>query len=87
MSKCIPSQRQTILTYILPCTNTKGSRIVAKCEARRRIYSWDHSLGSEENHSEAADRLIHELEWNTNDDRWVGGWVPKVGYVWINTDD
>ena len=87
MSQVVHSDKQTILTYFLPPTNFKGSRIVAKCEARRRIYSWDHSLGSEQNHAEAADRLIHELGWNQDDDKWIGGWVRGTGYVWVCVDE
>lgn len=82
---------QAITTRYLGPTNHRGSRIVAQCAARRIIVDWDHALNAEDNHKEAARRLIAQLGWTQ--DRWSGGpctWsmgcihhTPKGGYVHV----
>ncbi len=54
---------QAIETVYLGPTNTKGSRIRAKCAANSKIYNWDHELNPEENHIAAANKLIKHLNW------------------------
>jgi hypothetical protein len=54
---------QAIQTKYLGPTNHRGARIVAKCDATRRVYSWDYALGTSENHHAAAELLGHELGW------------------------
>jgi len=49
-------------TYFGP-TNTRGSRVVAKCQAGKVSVSWDYALSVEENHDAAAKALASKLEW------------------------
>ena len=73
---------QLILTRYLGPTNRHGSRIVASCEARRRIFTWDYSLDVEPNHRKAAERLCAELGWGSIVG---GGSLPTGGYAWLPT--
>lgn len=62
---------QAITTTYHGSTNTRGSRVSAKCEAGRLSLPWDHALDSEGNHKAAAQALIKKLGW---DDRaWAFG--------------
>lgn len=56
---------QAIRTRYSGPTNTRGSRIHAKCEAGSLSVSYDHSLNSEENHKAACDALIKKLDWTS----------------------
>lgn len=60
---------QAIETKFLGPTNTKGSRIKAKCWLTSVTVSWDHSLNVEENHFAAIEALICKL----NKDRTTKG--------------
>lgn len=78
---------QAIHTKFLGPTNNRGSRIAAKCDAKRIVVSWDYALGVAENHAAAAKLLAHTLEWNG---AWVGGSLPKpldngYAFVWTST--
>ena len=72
---------QAIITKYIPCTNTKGSRIQAKCEAKTIYFSYDHALNAEGNHIAAAKELIKKLGWNGE---WVNGGTA-TGYVFVCT--
>jgi hypothetical protein len=53
---------QAIITrYVCP-TNFRGSRISARCQAKRIIVEWDHALNPEENHKAACDALCKSLD-------------------------
>jgi len=54
---------QAIRTKYHPCTETKGSRISAKCEACTIYLSYDHGLNSEGNHKAAATALVKKMKW------------------------
>lgn len=56
---------QAIETKFLGPTNTKGSRVKAKCWLTSVTASWDHSLNVEENHHAAIEALICKI----NNDR------------------
>lgn len=69
--------------YICP-TDFKGARVKAECAAKRRYYSWDHSLDTEGNHVAAAKQLANELEWQNaissgtlKNGNWVHVLMPK----------
>lgn len=64
---------QAITTKYHGPTNYRGSRITARCQARRLTVSWDHSLNSEQNHRAAAMALVKALGWEGT---WVGGGLP-----------
>lgn len=72
---------QAIITKYIPCTNTKGSRIQAKCEAKTICVGYDHALNVEGNHIAAARELIEKLGW---DGEWVNGGTA-TGYVFVCT--
>ncbi len=66
-------------TYKAP-TDTRGSKIIAKCDAKKIILSWDYDLGVEDNHRAAAEELVRRLEWNTpNYGRLISGALPNQG--------
>lgn len=68
---------QAITTRFYGPTNTRGSRIVAKCDAGKLSVSWDHGKGIDENHDAAAAQLAAKLGWDTDDyGRLVGGGLP-----------
>lgn len=52
---------QAIITKYLGPTNSRGSRIVAKCWAGKVTVPWDYRLEVRENHEAAAKALIEEL--------------------------
>lgn len=75
--------RQAIVTKYHGPTNVKGTRVSARCDAKRRIYWWDHSLGTAENHQTAAMMLAQELGWSG---MWCGGSLSTGGYVFVQND-
>lgn len=64
------SYRQAIETRYLGPTDTKSSRVVAKCCGGRVVVSWDHALNVDQNHAAAAAVLAAKLGWTG---RMVGG--------------
>lgn len=66
---------QAIVTKYLGPTNFRGSRVVAKCQAKRISVSWDDALDVDGNHAAAANQLVSELGW-TNYGKLVGGGLP-----------
>lgn len=75
---------QAITTKYIAPTNTKGSRIAARCQARRIVVDWNDDLDQAENHAVAAKRLAMSLEWIGE---WVGGGLPDdSGFAFVCTD-
>jgi hypothetical protein len=74
---------QAIETRWLGPTDTKGSRIVARCDARRLVVSWDHGQSQEQNHRDAARKLIRELGWFG---AWSIGTVPSLPNSYVHTN-
>lgn len=52
---------QAIITTYKGPTNTRGARILARCEAGSITISWDHAQSSEGNHRAAAEALKQKL--------------------------
>ena len=73
---------QAIETKYLPYTNTRNSRIVAKCVAKRIVVSYDHGLGVEGNHDAAAFELAKRLGWSGAYVK--GGNIDGSGNVYVN---
>lgn len=73
---------QAIITKFIPCTNHRGSRVKAMCDAGSITLDWEHALTSDENHTRAAEALAKKLEWEWNH---IGGSLPSNmgGYVFI----
>lgn len=74
--------RQAIETKFVGPTNTKPARIIARADAGRRVYNWDHTLGMSENHRGAAVQFAREFGWTG---RWCGGGTQH-GYVFVAID-
>lgn len=55
---------QAITTKFIGPTNTRGTRIKARCTAGSVTVSWDWKLDSRENHVVAAQALLEKLEWS-----------------------
>lgn len=71
--------RQAIVTKFLGPTNTKGSRISVRCQAKRIYVPWDYCLNTDRNHVAAARQLASQLGW---DGPWYGGGID-TGYVFV----
>lgn len=81
---------QAIETRWLGPTNTRGSRIVARCEAGRITVPWDYSANPETNHANAARQLAIKLGWTrSNYGSLYGGSIPSLpsGFVWVFVHD
>lgn len=61
---------QAIQTKYLGPTNTRSSRIVAKCNAGRLTVPYDHEFDGQGNHEQACKALKEKL-----------GWTVPVGYT------
>jgi hypothetical protein len=53
---------QAILTKYIPCTNLRGSRIKAECEAGTLIIGYPYNLTTDAAHQYAARLLAEKLE-------------------------
>lgn len=59
---------QAIITEFKGPTNTKGSRVAAKCWIKNKTVDWNHALNSEENHKTAAEKLVDIINQERIDD-------------------
>ena len=79
---------QAIRTRYHGPTDSKGSRIIAKCEAGSIQMPYNHALNLEANHAAAAQQLAERFSWAGvyhggsfgGDYYWVceSGWPPTV---------
>ena len=74
---------QAIITKFLPCTNTKGSRIKATCQAGSIIIDYPHELSGMACHAKAAYALLSKMHW---DYKLVGGQLPSHDYSFVMLD-
>ena len=78
--------RQAILTKYLSPTNFRGARVKAWAAAGSITLPWDHALGVDENHEQAALALQRKFGW---DKHWklIGG-APdiKSGFVYVQVE-
>lgn len=72
--------RQAITTYRDP-TDSKGSRVIARCEAKRISVPWDHALDLTANHASAALLLMDQLGWSERNYLVMGG--TRDGFVFV----
>lgn len=74
---------QAITTKYIGPTNTRGSRVKARCEAGSITVHWDHALDVEDNHTVAAKTLRTKLGWDQDcyPNMYRGG--TKDGYVFV----
>ena len=78
---------KAILTKIIPCTNTKPTRIKAYTEGGNSItLSWgectEQGLNNGLSHLYAAKKLAEKMKWSTN---LLGGGTP-TGYAFVFAD-
>lgn len=71
--------RQAIRTRYHGPTNTRGSRISAKCGAGRVSVPYDHALNLYDNHAAAARALLAKLGWDAEEYTRSGRWHLGVG--------
>lgn len=72
---------QSIETYYIPASNTRGSRIKAKSSGDLSItVEWDDALHRDENHKRAARMLIEKYKWGHHT-WWFGD--TKRGCVFV----
>lgn len=72
--------RQAIETRYLAPTNHRGARVVANTPSGMRFtHHWNHSLGIEANHYEAAKGLQDMVQWEPI----KAGGSTKAGFVWL----
>lgn len=84
---------QTITTQYAGPTNTKGSRVMVKSWLKNKAVSWDCSQSSQDNHLDAAQKLVDELNKDRQQVEWMkdmfwtiiaGGSMPDgKGYAYI----
>lgn len=75
---------QAIQTTFKGPTNTRGSKIIAKCDAGKIVVPYDHALSSEGNHKAAADQLRIKLGWvNSYYGDLVCGQIVNGDYVHV----
>lgn len=71
---------QAILTKYHGPSSVKGSRISAECDARKIFVPYDHALNADQNHREAARKLVKILGWKG---AYRGGALPRnLGWAW-----
>ena len=81
---------QAITTKYLGPTDARGSRIVARCQAKRLTVPWDHALDVEANHRAAGRALVRLMGWHAPiySVEWHMGALPDgSGYVLVATLD
>lgn len=78
--------KQAICTKYFGPTNSRGSRIQAKCAARTISVPYDHALDSFDNHEKAAQTLADRLGWKGE---LVGGGVEgkAADYCFVFVND
>lgn len=74
--------RQAIVTRFMGPTNYNGSRVLARCDAKRVVVPWSYELDTEANHLVAARTLALQLGWLEGDPPWYldGGSLPIPGW-------
>lgn len=73
--------RQAITTSYRGPTDSRGSRVIARCEAKRISVPWDYALDPSANHAAAALQLMEQLGWSERNDLVMGG--TRDGYVFV----
>lgn len=71
---------QAILTRYIGPTDTRGSYVLARCDAKAIKVPWDYAKDPTDNHDAACAALVKVLGW---DGTWVGGTLPQKGTKWF----
>ena len=77
--------RQSISTKYISATDFRGTRVKARSSSGLSVtVSWNDALGTDENHTAAAQALAAKLGWSG---RWIaGGAGDGRGNVYVNDD-
>lgn len=76
--------RQAIVTRYAGPTDHRGSRVVVKSQAGRKVYPWAHEHDVEENHRIAARQYAKQMKWWGPRVRMYGGALPDgTGYAFV----
>ena len=60
-----------------------GRKVYARASGGCSVRSpWDHALSDEDNHHEAARKLVKKLNWRR--EAWLFAGLPKGGFVYVN---
>jgi len=51
-----------ICVHFLGPTNTRGARVVARCNGRRIVHQWDHAMSSDDNYRAVAEAMLARLQ-------------------------
>ena len=79
---------QAIITKYHGPTNTRGSRISARCEAGRVSIPYPHELSGQAVHRAAAEALAANLGWTgAHYGELLGGGLPSGEYVFVFDND
>jgi hypothetical protein len=78
---------QAIRTRYLGPTDTRSSRIQAKCEAGMLTVNWDHDLDTRANHETACKALLLKLDWTTPHYTPMVGGVFDDDFYWVFTQE
>lgn len=77
---------QAIRTRYYGPNNTRGSRIVASCEAGRVSMGYRSELNTEENHRAACELMVRKMGWNTKHYGDMVGGMFGNDYYWVADD-
>ena len=72
--------RQAIKTRYIGPTNSRGSRVVAECDAGKVTVSWDYALGVSDNHQAACRALMDKFGWTQP---MAGGGYKDGSMFWV----
>ena len=87
--------RQAIQTTYIGPTDFRGARVSVRAQAGRRLVPWDHALGIEENHYQAARGFAESMGWlavrhydgKPVQARLEGGCLPSGAYCFVLVDE
>ena len=75
---------QAIITKYHGPTNTRGSRISARCAAGSVTIPFPYALNGQTAHRAAAEKLLEKLDWKTDSyGELLGGQLPSGDYVFV----
>ena len=78
---------QAIITKWIGPTNTRGSKIKARCAGGSVTLHYDDALNLDENHRVAAQRLREKMQWDKLPyvSGMIGGTIFDGRMVWVFT--
>lgn len=78
---------QAVRTRYFGPTNSRGSRIQAKCEAKAIFVPCAQELNHDENHRMACKALLQQLGWRFGTHGGMVGGMFNGDYYWVFTKD